>query len=813
MTEPWAEEIEQVRNRLDDLIARADLGDDTRALAAEALEQLAVTVEEMQAQNVELILSRTDLEQERERYRDLFETAPDGYLVTDTQGVIREANSTACDLFGRSRRRLIGSALATLVEPKDRRAFYAHLSRVQQQGPGSHITINLSAQDHVHVPANLRATVGEANPGGGADIRWLIHDRRPELASEEIRLSEERLRELFDTAAVGIVLGNLDGTIVFANQHADAILDRQGAETTQAAWLRAVHPDDINALDEILRAARQDGESGSLRHRVNTSAAGLRWVDHHVGPFLGIDGSIDGFISTLTDVTPEQEAVMDLRRAREFTDAILDTVGALVVVIDPSGTIIRFNATCETVTGFSAEQVIGKPLMKSLLPVEDHDDLLRIFGDLGALGWPRTYESNWNTADGRKRRISWSNTALTSDDGTVQAIIGTGIDVTETRSLQARLAQAARLESIGRLAAGIAHDFNNTLTTLQLRLDRLAGRSLDSDSHVDLNEALTTIQRTQGLIGDLLSFSSRQELAPAPTDVNAHIKRVMPVLADLLGDTIAVELSLTTEPAIALIDPTRFDQILTNLTINARDALAATLTITTAVDTVDPDRTDTAQLAPGTYVRLTVTDDGVGISSGDLPHVFEPYFTTKPRGIGTGLGLATSYGTVAQTGGAITAASEPGNGTTFTILLPGAPSKAPGNTNKPTPTAEKRHRLVLVVDDDPAIRQVVVEELDRLDYVTLEAADGDQALSHLDSPVDLLLTDVQLPGINGVDVAGRFKEHHPDLVVIFISGAPAARLRELIPGGAEILRKPFTTAELAAAVQGTSTANRWGEDR
>ena len=632
MTEPGTHEIDQLRARLGSLIERADLGAGTEEIASEALEELAVVVEELQAQNSELITSRNDLEAERERYRDLFQTIPDGYVVTDSLGIMREVNETAATLFGRTRRRLVGKALGTLIETKDRRAFYAQLSRIHAEGPGAQLSINLSVHDGITIPANVRATVATSGATNETEIRWLIHDRRADITTQQRRASEERLRALFDTATVGIVLTDEAGTLIFSNQHADDLVGRDPAAVDLDAWLHAVHPDDRQHVLTALATCRNEGRHAKVRHRICAGDT-ERWVDHGMSPSRSPDGALNGSISTITDVTAEHQARARLEVAIEFNDAILDTVGALVIVLNPDGYIERFNNACETAVGRSAESVIGRHYLNELIPADQRTRTELAFTGIVNDGTPVSFENDWITANGDRRTISWTNTTLRDADGATRVVIGTGIDVTETRVLQHRLARADRLESIGRLAAGIAHDFNNTLSTLRLRLDRLARRLDDADNLEDIAAANTTIDRTQHIIADLVSFSRQQQLHPQPTDINIEAQRVTTLIADLLGDTITTHLHLTDEPAIAYVDPGRLEQALTNLLLNARDAMpdGGTITVTTSIDNFTAENAPAgSELATGDYVRLSVVDTGTGIDPRHTPHIFDPYFTTKP---------------------------------------------------------------------------------------------------------------------------------------------------------------------------------------
>ncbi len=493
-----------------------------------------------------------------------------------------------------------------------------------------------------------------------------------------------------------------------------------------------------------------------------------------------------------------------------LTDALMNTVDALVAIVDLDGRILQFNRACEEVTGFAAADVIGRSLVDTLIPIEQRRDVAAVLDELSSHGTSR-FENDWVTADGGRRRIAWSNAMISDEDGHPTAIIGTGIDVTDQRVLESRLAQADRLDSVGRLAAGIAHDFNNTLTSLCLRVERLAARDLDTDSRTDIDAIAHMIGRTQNLINELLSFSSPRQPAPVRLDVNAEMARMHGTLAGLLGEHVDVELDLTSDPTVVRIDAVAFGQVLTNLAINARDAMpdGGRLEISTRTTTIEPGTARSVRvpgrLAPGAYVTMSVADSGIGIHPDDLARVFDPYFTTKPAGRGTGLGLATTYATITQSRGAITVDSAPGRGATFDVWLPLATDRpeADAETGPASGTAhEQDPHLALVVDDDPDVRNALVEELGRLGCDTIAAATGEEALRHLDAPIDLLLTDLELPDIGGDELAERFVRHRPELWVVFASGAPASRYPRNMPTDSIVLRKPFTTIDLIEAIKG-----------
>lgn len=499
-----------------------------------------------------------------------------------------------------------------------------------------------------------------------------------------------------------------------------------------------------------------------------------------------------------------------------LTDSLMSTVDALVVIADPEGRILQFNKACESVSGYTADEVVGRSVVDVLVPEEQRNDVTNIIGDLSAPGTNR-FENDWITADGRRRRIMWSNATMTDADGRIDAIIGTGIDVTDQRLLESRIAQADRLDSVGRLAAGVAHDFNNTLTSLCLRVERLAARELDSDSRTDVDAISGMIGRTQNLITELLSFSNPRQRAPERVDVNTEIERMQEVLGGLIDDDIDVEIDLTAEPTEVLIDPVGIEQAVTNFVMNARDAMpnGGRLSIRTRVETIDPDTTPSVEvpsrLDPGRYVKLSVSDTGAGIDPDDLARVFDPYFTTKASGRGTGLGLATTYATISQSCGAVTVDSEPGRGATFHVRLPLTtedPEAVPAGGSRTGTTPGDEPCLALVVDDDHGVLESLVDELGRLGCEAITADCGERALRYLDAPIDVLVTDVQLPDIGGDEVAARFRRRRPELPVIFASGAPPARYTGLLPDDATVVRKPFTTTDLIEAIRKVD-GGRW----
>ena len=383
--------------------------------------------------------------------------------------------------------------------------------------------------------------------------------------------------------------------------------------------------------------------------------------------------------------------------------------------------------------------------------------------------------------------------------------------------LQAQLSQAQRLESVGRLAGGVAHDFNNLLTVINGYSDLALARLSAADPlHSPLDQIRRAGERAAILTQQLLGFSRKQIIQPKPVDLNAIVEEARGMLQPLLGELIRVRTVLPSNLGRVIADPGQIEQILMNLAANARDAMprGGTLTIETRNKTVGKsERPTKTGLPPGSYVILSVTDTGAGMSQEVQQHIFEPFFTTKERGRGTGLGLATVYGIVKQNGGGIEVYSELGMGTAFHITLPRISGPEITEDVDILVTATAGTESLLLVEDEEDVRKYAAEVLESRGYSVRSAADGEAALelaeNHPD-PIDMLITDVVLPGMNGRELAERLKSLRPALQVLFTSGYTQDVIAEqgVLEHGMAYIAKPYTPGELAAKVQEILTRTR-----
>jgi nitrogen-specific signal transduction histidine kinase len=383
------------------------------------------------------------------------------------------------------------------------------------------------------------------------------------------------------------------------------------------------------------------------------------------------------------------------------------------------------------------------------------------------------------------------------------------LDITARRSLEAQLVQAQKLESVGRLAGGVAHDFNNILGVI-LGSAELCRKRVGDDARLvkNLDNILHAAERGSGLTRQLLAFSRRQVLQPRVLDLNQIVIELQKMLGRLLGEDI--ELATALDPATPAVraDAGQLDQVLMNLVVNARDAMPAGGTLTIETRSVELDERYAATqvgVTPGRYALVAVSDSGHGMSREVRQQIFEPFFTTKGPGKGTGLGLATVHGIVKQSGGHVTVYSEVGKGSTFKVYLP-AVAEAPEAAAVSVGAVPRGVETVLVVEDEQALREIIVESLTSLGYTVIAAANAEAALrtsAVFSGPIHLMITDVIMPGMGGSELARQLAARRPDTKVLYISGFTddSALLHGILAEDMPFLEKPFTIKSMATQVR------------
>ncbi len=576
---------------------------------------------------------------------------------------------------------------------------------------------------------------------------------------------------------------------------------------------------------EQVRLAAHRACGGAPSGSFLEQAAGSRFQhEWRVMPLLGNNREPVGFLLRLDENSPVSQpetqlaslamnlssrvwAEDELQRSNETVRALLEATPLAVVAIDSQEKIFRWNSAAERLFGWSKSEVAGR-----LLPLEQaslQGKRLRLF-DIVKRGETATIEAVRRKKGGALSEVSLSASPLHSPEGAVCGAIAVITDVSDGKRMADQLRQAQKMEAVGRLAGGIAHDFNNLLTVItgynEMLLTMVAQNTRARGYAM---EVLQAAEKASGLTKQLLAFSRRQVGHPTLIDVNPIVVNMGNMLRRLIGEDIELILALDKAPAPVRADPSQVEQIILNLVVNARDAMAGggQISIETGVAELSSEYVQTHfDVDPGRYVCISVTDTGQGMTQKLQSHIFEPFFTTKSIGHGTGLGLSTIYGIVKQNNGSIWVYSEPGKGSTFKIYLPAADG-APEETGVTSGAILARgNETILLVEDEPGLREMVEELLEEQGYNVLAASNSYEATQICTThrgAVDLLLTDVVMPKTNGQELARSLSVLRRRMRILFMSGYPSETIvrHGALGPGAAFLEKPFTPDALAKKVR------------
>ncbi len=461
--------------------------------------------------------------------------------------------------------------------------------------------------------------------------------------------------------------------------------------------------------------------------------------------------------------------------------AIVESTDDAIVSKTLTGTIVSWNLAAERIFGYSAEEMVGCSVFR-LIPPELHDQEHQILASIAQGERVAHYEATRVRKDGTQIEISLTVSPLRDAGGTIVGASSIKRDITARKRTEEALRQTAKMEAIGRLAGGLAHDFNNQLHALSGFAHFIAGDpGLSAAARQDLLEIQKTAERMASLTHQLLAFARQQVLSPETLDLNHALADAQPLLQRLIGSSIEVQLALSPGPKWIRVDRAQLVQILMNLVINARDAMPGGGRVILRSQTLEVgpgQRLDSIRrpIESGAYAELAVQDTGEGIAPEHLPRVFEPFFTTTEVGRGTGLGLSTVDGIVSQSRGHIQIESAPGGGTTVRILLPLMPEPSPTAPAESSLDPRRRaHERLLVVNDEPAVRAVIVRALRGEGYEVLEARGGREAINCLEEvggSVDLVITDIAMPVMGGRELAKELRRRYPTVPLVWISGHP-----------------------------------------
>lgn len=657
----------------------------------------------------------------------------------------------------------------------------------------------------------------QGSPDSGATMLAIFRDVTTRHTAEQtVGPSAAKDRLLLDLIQAGIVVHRATGELTYANAKGAELLgvsydNGLGALITDPRW-RFIREDSTALPLEEFPVSRAVATRALVRNIVlgltRDSDQQLVWLMGNAYPVLDAEGAVSEVVVSFTDVTPLKQAERALQKSEERLRLVLQGSKDAPWDWDVDAGDAYYSPRYWEMLGYAVDELSADSEL--WLRLMHDDDRAHVRGQLEALmrSGASTYEIEFRMRHkaGHVLQILSRGFILRDAAGVAKRISGTNSDVTEKRALEERLQQSQKMEAIGQLAGGVAHDFNNLLAVIVGNLELLLGDDVEPAAGREfVVEAVSAARRGADLTRRLLSFSRQQPLQPAVIDVHQVITNLSQVLRRVIDETIRVEVRVGPKLPHIRIDAALLDNALLNLAINARDAMPRGGVLTIEVDDVsEPDGAMT-----GPCVRVTVSDTGVGMTKEVAARAVEPFFTTKPAGRGTGLGLSMVYGFVKQSGGQMLLQSTPGHGTAVTLLFPAtdAPLRANGaSADLELHRAESRDIVVLVVEDDPNVRRLCLRTLATSGYTTLSAENGAEALRVIAAAerVDLVLTDVVMPNaMSGTELAREIATRWPDLKVIYMSGYTADFLSREAERGLshQLLQKPFTVSELTSAVR------------
>ena len=756
----------------------------------------------------------------------LLQAAPDAVIISRSDGTIIMANRRAHEMFGYPPDELLRESIDALV-PDDVRARHPALRGGylgSAHPPLRRLALRGCRRDGANFAVEVSLSV-LASPEGETLVTAVLRD---DTAHREAEQARALLASIVQSSHDAIVTTDVAGVVLSWNPGAEKLYGHETAAMLGQS-IDAIVPVDRRADEAEIRTLVRVGGRVDRYRTVRVRADGNPIaVSLLVSPLRDASDAIVGITTIARDIS-------DRERTEAHVQAVLDAAPDALLGVDEDGQVVLVNAEAERMFGIPRHDLVHLPV-RSLLPegLPATSAVLRTNGDATVLDIehvtaPSDAGAAWAGRSALRRGgdrlpVEIVCSALHTDDGLVIVAAIRDItdrlaaqaeqqrlrDETERQRAEAGMQRTQRLESLGQLAGGIAHDFNNLLAVILNYATFIVEDAAATPHADDAEQIVRAARRGSDLTHQLLAFARREVIRPRPLDVNTVITEVHQMLRRSIGEHITLTVGPPTDVPAVMADPGQLEQVLVNLAVNARDAMPAggDLTIDTAAVDVDTDHAAArAGLSPGRYVRIRVSDIGEGMPKDVIEKAFDPFFTTKPSGQGTGLGLATVYGIITQAGGTVQIYSEPGLGTTITLLLPAsdaAPAPAP-----PTTAAgdlDGHGETILLVEDEPALREVAERILRRAGYSVMAAENGADALRRAEEHhgrIDALLTDVIMPGMLGKTLADTIAAARPETKVLFMSGyaQPVLTTHGTLAAGVHLLEKPFTSTELLTALR------------
>jgi len=755
---------------------------------------------------------------DRERTLEtLLDNLPDAVARIDLEGRHIYANPACERVLGITSKEMIGERVQELpIAANLRRKWASRVSKVVASGKA------LSFRDVFEGPRGVAYHEAKLVPeldeqGQVASVLIVVHDfGERQRVEKSLHESEERFRVTFEQAPIAMFLVDDAAHVLGANPAATRLLGYSHKELVEKTIYDITHPDDLELTREVAARIYERRESTvAIEKRYLRKDGEIVWGRLSVAAVRDPEQGLINNIAQIVDITQLKLAERALREREELQRAVIEQATDVIAVVGLDFTIRLISRSVQNVLGYEPDELVGHGAEELIAP-ETFEELRIGLREVVAGRPPRSRSFRLRHRSGDWRLFEGVGSVAHDENGEPSYIVVVLRDVTERAQLERQLLMAQKMEAVGQLAGGVAHDFNNLLTVINgfadISLKTLDGREEAVRRY--LGEIDRAGQRAAELTQHLLAFSRQQVLQPEVVDLNAIVEEYAGMLGRMLGEEIELLTRLEPDLYPVEVDPGQLGQVLTNLAVNARDAMPDGGAVTIGTDNVQLKKAPPychGSISRGSYVVLSVADVGEGISPDVREHIFEPFYTTKERGQGTGLGLATVLGIVEQSGGAITVESEPGTGTAFRIYLPRSKAVAAPAKLDRTEGLQRGTGTILVVEDDHAVRELVAKILLEAGYRVLVTSSAREALSlaNWEPSIDVLVTDVVMPEMNGHELAQRLLSLRPDLRVLYISGytPDIVRARGVLTQQEAFLQKPFTAAVLTRAVRDLSAGS------
>jgi two-component system cell cycle sensor histidine kinase/response regulator CckA len=757
------------------------------------------------------------LEASEEQYRAMFDLAPVGVAQGDpATGRFLAVNPRMCLITGYPAAELLTMRVPEITHPEDRQRDWDLFQRVVKgEAPEYRIEKRYIRKDGSIAWVNINMVVLRDVAGRPTRTVATIEDiAERRLAEEQMEKLHSEYRLLLNSIGEGVHWIDVDGRIRFENPAAAGMLGYEVSELIGKPAHLTMHHTRADGTpypvaECVIYATLRDGVSRHAEDEVFWRKDGTSFAVEYVStPIRDERDRLTGAVVVFTDVTERRRAAEMLRESEERYRHIVETATEGICSLDAQLRITFANGAFARMLGCTPEELLGAPVERYTFPEEFDEHRERM--DARRRGVAEQYERRIRRKDGKECWCLVSGAPILDSDGRFAGSFGMFTDITDRHRLEGQLRQSQKMDAIGRLAGGVAHDFNNLLTVMLGYSDVLLQGLEPGPLHEAAQEVRGAGKRAATLTRQLLAFSRKQTLVPEILDLGDVVSGLSTMVVRLIGEEVKV--SVVVSPGLGRVkaDRGQLEQVVVNLAVNARDAMPKGGSLIFELQNVELDdayAATHAEVKPGPYVLLAISDTGTGMDAETQKRVFEPFFTTKETGKGTGLGLSTVHGIVHQSGGAIDVYSEPGRGTTFKVYLPRFAGDAA--VRRPVSgdhTALVASETVLVVEDEAAIRQLTKLILQKSGYTVLLAespAAAERIVGSHPGPIHLMLTDVVMPGIRGPELAERLIRLRPDLRVLYMSGYTDSAIAHhgMLDAGTEFLQKPFTPLQLTQKIR------------